>query len=382
MSVAASPALRVFAASLLLGLALPSPAQAGDGTVEINHACATRTGCFPGDTVGYPVTIDGSAGRSYRLTSDLGGSPFGPNANTSAIVILAPHVSLDLAGFQVARDQCVNATAPCRPASGVGVGILGTAEGISVSNGSVLGMGDDGIRLAARARVHRIHAWWNGGDGIEVGAESIVSGSTSRENGEDGFDTTGGGVRLESNLASSNSGSGVSTRTSDGLVTVANVVDGNGEDGMSLSATAHAARVEASLISNNVEAGITGGRCVATENVFSGNQIGIFIGFHSIASKNAASSNGFGIKVTRESLLTQNVANNNAGRGLEVQERSRAERNLAIGNSETGLFIFDTLNGPRSATYRANTMFQNSFSDVNSGGIDMGANSCGGTTSC
>ena len=36
--------------------------------VEINQACALSTGCFSGDTAGFPVTIDGTAGPSYRLT--------------------------------------------------------------------------------------------------------------------------------------------------------------------------------------------------------------------------------------------------------------------------------------------------------------------------
>ena len=54
-----------------LTLALALPILASDGAVEINQACAENTGCFSGDTAGFPVTIDASAGRSYRLTSDL-----------------------------------------------------------------------------------------------------------------------------------------------------------------------------------------------------------------------------------------------------------------------------------------------------------------------
>ena len=55
----------------LLLLALAGPVLAVDGVLEINHTCAVQTGCFSGDTAGYPVTIDGTAGRSYRLTGDL-----------------------------------------------------------------------------------------------------------------------------------------------------------------------------------------------------------------------------------------------------------------------------------------------------------------------
>ncbi len=63
----------------LLLLALAGPALATDGVAEINHTCATQTGCFSGDTAGYPVTI-GEAG-SYLLTSNL----IVPDKNTDGI---------------------------------------------------------------------------------------------------------------------------------------------------------------------------------------------------------------------------------------------------------------------------------------------------------
>ncbi len=44
----------------LILLALAAPSLATDGVAEINHTRAAQTGCFGGDTAGYPVTIDGS----------------------------------------------------------------------------------------------------------------------------------------------------------------------------------------------------------------------------------------------------------------------------------------------------------------------------------
>ena len=52
-------------------LALAAPALAVDGVLEINQTCAVQTGCFVGDTAGYPVTIYSKTGGSYRLTGDL-----------------------------------------------------------------------------------------------------------------------------------------------------------------------------------------------------------------------------------------------------------------------------------------------------------------------
>jgi len=41
----------------LLVLFLAMPARASDGVLEINQTCAIQTGCFAGDTAGFPVTI-------------------------------------------------------------------------------------------------------------------------------------------------------------------------------------------------------------------------------------------------------------------------------------------------------------------------------------
>ncbi len=54
--------------SLTLILALATSAFATDGVLEINQTCAVQTGCFAGDTAGFPVEID--VAGSYRLTSN------------------------------------------------------------------------------------------------------------------------------------------------------------------------------------------------------------------------------------------------------------------------------------------------------------------------
>ena len=61
-------------------------ANADNGVLEINQACAVHTGCFSGDDPGLPVTIDSSAGRSYRLTSDLTSSSSNPTDRFDAML--------------------------------------------------------------------------------------------------------------------------------------------------------------------------------------------------------------------------------------------------------------------------------------------------------
>ncbi len=80
---------------LLLLLAVAHPAFASDGVSEINQTGATQTGCFSGDTTGFPVTI--TTPGSYRLTSRI----VLPNENTDGIVVSTSSVTLDLNGFEI-----------------------------------------------------------------------------------------------------------------------------------------------------------------------------------------------------------------------------------------------------------------------------------------
>ena len=143
--------------SLVVAFIVSSPgaASGAEGVLEINQTCMDRTGCFAGDAPGPGVRIDGSAGRSYRLTSDLS-----VNLNTTAIVVAADDVTIDLNGFTIhSINSCTAGAvrgASCS-ASGIGAGIAvdsTSRRGTVVRDGAVIGMGSDGIRLGAHARVH------------------------------------------------------------------------------------------------------------------------------------------------------------------------------------------------------------------------------------
>jgi len=142
-----------FCVALLVALLLAaSHAQAADGVLEINQTCAVQTGCFSGDTAGYPITIDGTAGRSYRLTGDL----IVPDENTDGIQVSTSSLTIDLNGFEIVRSGCEGATSNCTPASGSGSGVEYTSSsnrGISVKNGSITGMGSYGVILGEQAEV-------------------------------------------------------------------------------------------------------------------------------------------------------------------------------------------------------------------------------------
>ncbi len=228
---------------------LPQVALAIDGVRELNHTCATQTGCFPGDTAGYPVTIGGSAGRSYVLTSNL----VIPDVDTTAVVIRANDVSLDLNHFAIVRAACVGTTTACTQAgSGFGVRSDGNTHGIAVRNGSVTGMGATGVLLQGQGQSHieGLRLRWNGGDGIFSRGRATILRNLAYENGDDGIfadlastvsrNTTvrngGDGIRatlgsvIANNTAFDNGGHGISGGF--GATISGNVLRANGGNGI------------------------------------------------------------------------------------------------------------------------------------------------------
>jgi hypothetical protein len=206
---------------------IPVAAFAVDGTVLINQTNAIMGGVTPGDTPGFPVTI--SQTGSYKLSSNL----VVPNENTTAIVITADGVSLDMNGFSIIGPTVCNGaqfkpTTSCAPLSSLpesGIGIIvGLVNGVSISNGTIRGMGNDGIEVGgAGARIDRVNALANGGTGIST--NGITTNSTALFNLSAGFSF--GGTAL-GNVAQSNGNAGFSGTG----VTRNNQASSNGNDGI------------------------------------------------------------------------------------------------------------------------------------------------------
>jgi hypothetical protein len=249
------------------GTILASSARAVDGVREINQACASGSGCFAGDTAGFPVQI-GTAG-SYRLTSNL--TP--PNQSTSGILIdpLAEGVSIDLNGFAI---RGTNTTRPCS-APGSGRGVSSGARATVVSNGHVSGMGSTGVELTnVSARVENVIAEQNCGDGILVGNASLVIEAISRNN-------TGQGINMGATS-----------------LIVGSVADQNGASGIY-------AQSGASLVAN----------CSANANGLSGIDMGTQ--FSSLVVDTVANLNvQQGIAVDAASLVLRSTTNNNGINGV------------------------------------------------------------------
>lgn len=195
--------MRVLSLLLLLSLCLPPYAFAADGVIEVNQTCAVNTGCLPGDTPGFPVTIQSSSARSFRLTSDLG--PLAPNQN--GIVVTADDATIDLAGFQIyGTTLCRAVPLTCSPL-GTGVGVLGGSD-LVVRNGTIHGMGDDGVRLDFSSSAEGLHLFQNGGDGLELGNDGRGNANHATSNGVDGIRCAGGCILMGNNVVG-NGGTGI-----------------------------------------------------------------------------------------------------------------------------------------------------------------------------
>ncbi|MBK7950011.1 MAG: right-handed parallel beta-helix repeat-containing protein [Deltaproteobacteria bacterium] len=217
-----------FSLVFLLCLTISGAASADDGVLEINQSCAVNTGCFAGDTAGFPVTITTTG--SYRLTATL----TLPNENTNGIEISANSVSLDLNGFEIAGPvACQSRPVSCTPSSGTGSAVDSSGfTGTTVANGRIRGMGFRGLDLSAYAIVEGVALTSNRAQQIVVGAGSIVRNNIASFGGNTGI-SAGAGAVVTGNTANNHGNAGISAGS--GSTVAGNSAYLNGSDGIIVS---------------------------------------------------------------------------------------------------------------------------------------------------
>jgi hypothetical protein len=331
---------KLLAAALLV--VLPSVGLAANGVLEINHTCATLAGCFPGDTAGYPVTI-ASLG-SYRLTSNL----VVPDVDTDGILVQADDVAIDLAGFAIVRADCVPAAAACARTFGGGIGIfaealmLGRYRGTTVRNGTIVGMGSFSLLLGDRANVANL-ALRRNSRGVFVLRGSTVQRCVVEDSGSI---AAGSGSLLTENVVSGANGSGVPAANGSGLIVGGGSV------------------ISRNSVSQNGLHGIlqgTGG------SVYFGN------------TSYQNDSSGFGGALY--STLADNTTYGNGTDALPTfRSGIQARRSLVVGNTMTDNVQYGLESD--GAAYRENVINGNPVGTVTGVAIDLGGNSCNGTSTC
>lgn len=278
--------------ALMLGLA--GPAVAADGVVEINQARALSGGVTPGDTPGFPVTL--TEPGSYRLTSNLDVSAVASPENVTAISVATGDVHIDLGGFSVRGTTTCTGALPaasltCAPV-GSGRGInASNRERVSVTNGSVQGMGDTGVYCGKGCDLTHLHVAHCGSSGITAADGSVIRENTLYRNRVNGVSFTSvGGLNIQGNTAIENGDSGIWSGSGD-------LVEGN----------------------------------VARGN----HNKGLFLNGSALARGNTATGNGSdGIYASQGALVVNNVANSNGGFGLAFSHAAVPyEGNVVRGNT-------------------------------------------------
>jgi len=376
--------MRLILTLVLLTLATPALADnqppPADGVHKINQTCAERKGCFAGDTPGLPVTI--TAPGSYRLTSNLNV----PDMDTDGIHVNAHDVGIDLNNFAIIGPvTCSTATsddpAIC-PAKGTGTGIKGTFsgnfdfDGTSVKNGSIRGMGGNGLFLYEHAEVTNVRASWNAANGISVNQGSVISGNTASENGQHGIHAPG--CTIIGNTTLQNSWTGMFPGRS---TVTGNISSSNGREGIRVDG---GATVSGNTVRGNGSYGIDddqqGGTVVSGNAVTSNGSAGIRVGSGSNVSGNSSHGNrGYGISATScgGCIIAGNSVAHNDRSGILVGGRARVSGNSVYFNGASinggyGIEVND------DSTYSENTITDNRTGAVNGSGVNMGDNYCAG----
>ncbi|MBK7951792.1 MAG: right-handed parallel beta-helix repeat-containing protein [Deltaproteobacteria bacterium] len=346
MTVPLTASVLALGLGLMISLGFATQATARDGVAEINQACATATGCFSGDAPGFPVTIDGSAGMSYRLTSDL----VVPFVDVSAILLQTPRVRLHLAGHSIEGPVVCTGrpVTSCTPGSGTGSGIEAALDpafpgfgirlgGYRIWGGTIRGMGSRGV-LVDSSSLSDLRIESNAGNGVE-----------------------GQSLRLARCLLSGNLGQGLASSIGTSVVRDS-AVHANGAGGIEI--------VDGLVTGNSVE-----------DNGGAG--IRLLGGSAGIVADNSVRQNaGDGIAShASPSLVFANHSASNASDGIDADEslvRSLIHRNLVEGNAGFGLRL-----GSKSA-YRENAVTSGTGPTLYAplGVVDLGANACNGGAVC
>lgn len=201
----------------LLSLLVAATAMAGDGVRYLRNTSLL------------PIVISRSG--TYRLKSDL----VATNPNDVVLRIDADDVTIDLNGFAIRGPAVCTGTGinvECTGTGG-GVGISSEAGGarpraVRVMNGSIRGLGGNGIEGSAMWHIENVRLVSNGASGAELDGQGQIVAVTAFGNNGDGIGSYG--VQVKDSDASGNLSSGI--EVTDATVTNC-VVSSNGNSGIS-----------------------------------------------------------------------------------------------------------------------------------------------------
>ncbi|HVO65988.1 MAG TPA: right-handed parallel beta-helix repeat-containing protein [Syntrophales bacterium] len=278
---------------------------------------------IPGAPV-FPVTI--TQPGSYVLEHNL----VVPSTGTTAILVQADNVTIDLNGFAILGPMvCTGVPLVCNHHTGTGRGIdAGSHQNIKVYNGTVSGMGETGININGDgAIIESVRVASNGGHGISI-ASGTVSANTVNKNGGDGIYVGTGTVK--GNTVYKNGGTGIIV---DGGGTVsANTVNNNGGDGIYFGDDS---TVSTNTVNHNGGHGIyffAAGGTVNGNTVSDNGSDGIYNNDGTVIANTVTSNGGSGIVASVGVIIANTANNNNFGLGLSILGVAGYVNNVSVIN--------------------------------------------------
>ncbi|GAB4181801.1 MAG: hypothetical protein Tsb002_02220 [Wenzhouxiangellaceae bacterium] len=209
----------------IFSLLMLSFSNAAFSQLNIDEKCATTSGCFVGDSVGYPVTI--TQPGSYQLTTNLTSS----DPNTAYIEILSDNVTIDFKGHSIIGPVTCSGNTPACSFTGNGLadGIKSDLRNnIVLKNGTVKGVGGSGIELFEGHNHHLINMTvdQNTFRGAIVGQAGLTLDSIISNNGTAGIIASNGdpnsNTLLLNNSIINNAEFGISSGVCGGNVATSN----------------------------------------------------------------------------------------------------------------------------------------------------------------
>lgn len=265
----------------------------------------------PASCAGFPIVI-GTPG-SYLLGADITGCP-----GKDGIQITTSNVTLDLAGHNVNGGGTASGSL-------AGIKNVGANGQLSILNGRIQLWGGSGVDLtgSATARIDRVVATNNGGNGVIIDVTSTVMNTTASANGVNGvaagIKTLGTNNRIASCQADYNTGWGIWILGTGNVVEDCEVGGNNlaGIDAYNIS------RIVRNHAHNNGGSGINAGDSSTVED----NSVAWNGGYGIICEPNRCSVRG-------------NSATANSLNGITVTGgMSAVDGNYALGNVGTGIWV-------------------------------------------
>ncbi len=197
-----------------------------------------------------PVKITKSG--SYQLQTNI----VITNADTTAILVTADDVTIDLNGFAIiGPNVCTGSgsTLVCNN-NGIGIGIDATdKQNIKVYNGTVRGMGNYGILTGLGAIIESVRVLSNGSVGIAV-RSGTVSGNIATGNDGNGINVVSNASTISGNTVNGNASTGI-YHFGGGTIS-GNTVTGNGGRGLHLGSIVGYVN---NVLNNNTGGDVDGG---------------------------------------------------------------------------------------------------------------------------